>query len=175
MSGKRQGSASDAITEAFLDLMEEKPYTDITVTDIVSRAGVARVSFYRNFNSTSDILDRLADGAAADFSSQVLPVLLSKDERAWRAFLFRYLYYFGERQQWMSRCSPQNVSVLFSRMGDRLQKIETGNVSADLRDKYGVSARLGLLNNVIRQWMDGGMQETPEQMVEYLLGCLLAF
>ncbi len=175
MAEKRQGSASEAITEAFLELMEEKPYMDITVTDIVSRAGVARVSFYRNFNSTSDILDRLADEAASDFSSHVLPVLLSKDERAWQAFLFQYLYYFGERQQRLSRCSPQNVSVLFSRMGDRLQAIEAGGVFASLEDKYGVSARLGLLNNVIRQWMDEGMQETPEQMVEYLLGCMLAF
>ncbi len=174
MTGKRQGSASEAIIEAFLDLMEEKPYMDITVTDIVRRAGVARISFYRNFNSTSDILDRLADETASDFSSHVLPVLLSRDERAWRNFLFQYLYYFGERQQRLSRCSPLNVSVLLSRMGDRLQAIETGSMSEGLKDKYGVSARLGLLNNVIRQWMDEGMQETPEQMVDYLLGCMLA-
>ncbi|MCR5089252.1 MAG: TetR/AcrR family transcriptional regulator [Oscillospiraceae bacterium] len=173
MAVKRQGGVSAAITEAFLQLMEEKPYMDITVSDVVNRAQVARVSFYRNFSSTSDILDRLADEAAADFSSHVLPVLPSRDERAWRAFLFRYIYYFGERQKRLSRCDPVNVNVLFSRVGDRLQAIEKGQNYKELRDKYLVSAKLGLINNVIRQWMDDGMQETPEQMVDYLMSVLM--
>ena len=31
-------------------MMDLKKYMDITVTDIVNNAGVARASFYRNFN-----------------------------------------------------------------------------------------------------------------------------
>ncbi len=175
MAEKRQGGASTAIVKAFMNLMEEKPYMDITVTDVVNRAQVARVSFYRNFNSTSDILDRLADEAASDFSSHVLPMLSSRDERAWRSFLFQYLYYFGERQKRLSRCHPFNISILFSRINDRLQAIEKVQHHDLLDEKYLVPARLGLINNVIKQWMDDGMQETPEQMIDYLMGLLMAF
>ena len=41
----------DQIEQAFYDLMKEKDYTNITVTDIIKRAQVSRASFYRHFNS----------------------------------------------------------------------------------------------------------------------------
>ena len=40
----------DQIEQAFYDLMKEKDYTNITVTDIIKRAQVSRASFYRHFN-----------------------------------------------------------------------------------------------------------------------------
>ena len=39
-------NAKEQIEKAFLDLLEEKPYMDITVTDIVKKADVARVTYY---------------------------------------------------------------------------------------------------------------------------------
>ena len=35
----------EEITGALVELMAEKPFADITVTDVVKRAGVARASF----------------------------------------------------------------------------------------------------------------------------------
>ena len=40
----------DQIEQAFYDLMKEKDYTNITVTDIIKKAQVSRASFYRHFN-----------------------------------------------------------------------------------------------------------------------------
>lgn len=48
------------IKDAVMELMAEKPYMDITVTDIVTRARVARASFYRNFNSINDVIDAIS-------------------------------------------------------------------------------------------------------------------
>ena len=39
------------ITAALLTLLNEKSISDITVTEIISEAGVARASFYRNYCS----------------------------------------------------------------------------------------------------------------------------
>ncbi|HAO6436419.1 TPA: helix-turn-helix transcriptional regulator, partial [Listeria monocytogenes] len=36
------------IIEALLDLLKTKPYSAITITEITKRAGVARLTFYRN-------------------------------------------------------------------------------------------------------------------------------
>jgi AcrR family transcriptional regulator len=37
-------------------LMDEKPYDKITVSDIVEKAGIARQTFYRNFNDKDDVI-----------------------------------------------------------------------------------------------------------------------
>ncbi|HSH05293.1 MAG TPA: TetR/AcrR family transcriptional regulator [Anaerolineae bacterium] len=41
---------------AFLELIAEKTYKDITVVDIVQRAGVERKTFYRHYKSKNDLL-----------------------------------------------------------------------------------------------------------------------
>lgn len=44
------------IFEALMILMEEKPYEKITVSDIVDKAGIARQTFYRNFNDKNEVI-----------------------------------------------------------------------------------------------------------------------
>ena len=46
--------AKDYITEALLQLMEKNDYQDISITDITKKAGVNRVTFYRNFNNKDE-------------------------------------------------------------------------------------------------------------------------
>ena len=48
--------AVDSIYIALLQLMEKKPYNEITITDITKRAGVSRMAYYRNYESKDDIL-----------------------------------------------------------------------------------------------------------------------
>ena len=44
------------IFEAIMLLMDEKPYNKITVSDITEKAGIARQTFYRNFNDKDDVI-----------------------------------------------------------------------------------------------------------------------
>ena len=43
--------------QAMVKLLEKKHYLQITVTDVVKEAGIARASFYRLYNSIDDIID----------------------------------------------------------------------------------------------------------------------
>jgi len=47
------------LTASLSELIEEKSYRDITITELCSRAKLSRPAFYQNFNSMDDILDRL--------------------------------------------------------------------------------------------------------------------
>ena len=49
------------ISRALIKLMEQMPFSDITVTDIVQTAGVARASYYRNFESKEEVLIKVTD------------------------------------------------------------------------------------------------------------------
>ena len=44
------------ITRALLLLMEKKPYSEITISELTEKAGVCRNSFYRNFDSLEDVI-----------------------------------------------------------------------------------------------------------------------
>ncbi|MDE6142426.1 MAG: TetR/AcrR family transcriptional regulator, partial [Bacilli bacterium] len=46
------------IISALFTLMKKKKYEDISITEITNKAGVSRVSFYRNFNSKEDIIKK---------------------------------------------------------------------------------------------------------------------
>ena len=78
MNKKENHSAKSEIEQAFLRLMTQKSYMDITVTDIVQEANVARVSFYRNFASISEVLDSIADATAEKLNIEFLPLLKSR-------------------------------------------------------------------------------------------------
>jgi AcrR family transcriptional regulator len=56
-SNNRQVQRSKSwIFEALMILMDEKPYDKITVSDIVKKAGVARQTFYHNFNDKNEVI-----------------------------------------------------------------------------------------------------------------------
>ena len=48
----------ESITGALLILMQKKPLNEINVSELCTKAGVSRVSFYRNFTSLEDILTK---------------------------------------------------------------------------------------------------------------------
>ena len=91
MYTREKSSVKKRMADAFVDMLSQKSYVDITVTDIVNTAQVARVSFYRNFNSISDVVDYITDELANEFIDKILPVLNSNDENKWREFLFDFI------------------------------------------------------------------------------------
>ena len=51
----------DALQQAFIELALEKPFPEITVTDIAKRAGVNRMTFYSHYECINDIFYEMAD------------------------------------------------------------------------------------------------------------------
>ena len=172
---KRPASVREELIQALTGLMAEKPYMEITVTDLVNKAGVARVSFYRNFGSVSDVLDAAAAELARDFTTEVLPVLTSGDERQWREFLFNFFYSAARDYKTSPPLTEQNRSVLFSRLGDLLAEQAPPSESLSIAEKYGPSAKMSLLMDVNSMWLEDGMQETPEEMVDWLMSFITKF
>ena len=47
------------LKQAFIKLMEEKNYDQITVTDIVNRADYNRATFYRHYNFKEELAEEM--------------------------------------------------------------------------------------------------------------------
>lgn len=59
------------IMVALLDLMKKHPYEKITVKDITDRAGVARLTFYRNFLDKEDVLRKYLQNMFIDYMEEL--------------------------------------------------------------------------------------------------------
>ena len=46
------------ITEALFSLLEKHDFEDISITDIIKKAGVSRMGFYRNYSSKEDVIEK---------------------------------------------------------------------------------------------------------------------
>ncbi|MGN1061240.1 MAG: TetR/AcrR family transcriptional regulator [Candidatus Coproplasma sp.] len=47
----------ECIREALFALMKEKPFDKITITEIITRSGVSRMGFYRNYESKESVIE----------------------------------------------------------------------------------------------------------------------
>ncbi|MBE6123330.1 MAG: TetR/AcrR family transcriptional regulator [Solobacterium sp.] len=57
----------DSLTEALLQLMSEKPFAEITVTELTDKAGISRATYYRNYSSKEEIISGFMTRMIDDF------------------------------------------------------------------------------------------------------------
>lgn len=171
MANKENYSVKAEIEKALLKLLTQKEYTDITVTDVVKEAKVARVSFYRNFSSIADVLESIAEETMQKFNIELSPLMDTGDERKLREFLFSYFYQISLNHEEMWALGSINSNTLSSHLGAKFQHSFHISDSSNLTmsQKYGWVAKLCLLDGVARQWILNGMQETPEEMIDYVM------
>lgn len=171
MNKKENHSAKSEIEQAFLRLMTQKSYMDITVTDIVQEANVARVSFYRNFASISEVLDSIADATAEKLNIEFLPLLDTSDERKLREYLFNYFYQISLNYKEMWAIRGLNMDLFKKRLGEKIHEKRKAVESADsdISEKYGWVVKLCVLDGVSRRWIMDEMKETPEEIIDYVM------
>ena len=65
---QKENLTQEYIYDAFLQLLDKKHYDEISVCEICTKAGVSRMSFYRNFESKEDLtfkgIDRIVRNMA---------------------------------------------------------------------------------------------------------------
>lgn len=49
----------ESLEGALLNLIEKKPYEQISITELCAKAGVSRTSFYSNFNTKDEVLKKI--------------------------------------------------------------------------------------------------------------------
>ena len=76
------GDLREAILAATADLLGERKFSDLAVSDILTAAGVSRGSFYFYFDSKHDVLAELVRRAVAEGHAAAAPWLAQPDDPA---------------------------------------------------------------------------------------------
>lgn len=69
------------LRETLLDLLEEKPFEQITVREITSRARVGYATFFRHYAAKESLLHDLAAGRISDLLDITVPILFMAGSR----------------------------------------------------------------------------------------------
>src|SRR5258708_7473764 len=85
---RRVRRTRDVLGDALVELMHEKPFTDITVQHVLDRAGVSRSTFYTHFSDMDDLF--LSD--VEDFLEHMAFALSRNSEKSKRVAPVRELF-----------------------------------------------------------------------------------
>lgn len=78
----------NAIQEALVYLLSKKEINDISVTEIVSKAGVSRSAYYRNYSSKEEILFDFSNSIFTTLFKDLIKKELVMNPEAWYHHLF---------------------------------------------------------------------------------------
>ena len=174
-----------AISSALLSLIRERPYEEVTITEICRRADVVRRSFYNNFQTKDDVVHYLINDifcemeSKIDFTSmsirQILLicfefVLNSRDDLL--LFYNRKLLRFAHKSITTYITAKHLQSI--PNINDALNRfVDQDNISGinekvvDARAyKYIVAQISAVLISVIETWIENGLEEPIEYMAE---------
>lgn len=149
------GYAVKKITDGLLELMNEIPFEEITVSDIVRRAGVGRASFYRHFDSKEAVvryhMARLLKEWGREFEAIGKPEELGPS-------LLRHFY--GHRNFYLliHHCGMSHYLLKAIR-----EKMEL-DCKSD-QEVYPLSWFAGGLYGLVDEWMRRGMTVPPEKLI----------
>lgn len=142
------------ITETFLELIKEKPLSDISIGELCDKAGVGRASFYRNFESKEDVIAKYLKCLLDDWSLEYE----ASGKQNFVESIFTHYYKHKDicitlYRQGLAHLSLQSI---VSACGP---KPEQENIVA-----YTTAYLAYGLYGWIEEWFKRGMKESPTEM-----------
>lgn len=138
------------ITSSLFSLMRVKSLSDIHITEIIRDAGVARVSFYRNYASKEDVLVTLIRDVLDDFRTH-----LRHEQDSFYTYenvLLSFRYFEQYRGYILDLCHSGFSFVLLEEL-NHFHEGMAGNMPASSVQKYELYLYIGALFNTAVMWL----------------------
>ena len=167
------------ITEGLFSLLRKKPFSEITVTDIVKEANVARASYYRNFENKEQIIeaamDNLRDELMRDIQYDDDENIFNQDNAG--AGFEKALTCCLVRKADLLALYHNGFGSLIQQTFNRYIMEFAGNMSVNSVDRYKLYFISGAVTNVLIEWLNEGAKEPPREIaalcVSYFTGGIL--
>jgi len=161
-----------SIEIAFFTLLKEKNFSEITVTDIVKKSGVARTSYYRNFNSKEDIIKeyirhlREKIDLASEYSSKTL------DEKLDYNSITTHISYYLKEKHVLLLLYNSGFGTLMLEEANHYIEEDLGDMPFDSIERYNLYFASGAIFNTLIQWLKSGAKETPGEMAQLFMSVI---
>ena len=165
--------AQQLIVEALVDLLMEKPFKDISITEICERACVARRSFYQNFSGRHEALRTYIDALFSEFTT----IHGSGEERLPVQYVEDFFVFWSRHEAFLLALQRDGMfdflidctrSLLSSWSFFRIDQ----GFGLDLDERearhFSSFSTMGLFS-LLGSWITGGRKETPQQMASLFI------
>ena len=148
-SDARQVRSRNALTQALLALLEEKPFDQLTIREISARAGTGYATFFRHYSTKEALLSDVASEEIADLLNRTVPVLY--DSTSFESTHALCCHVAEHRNLWVALLTGGAAGILreeFVRQARELPREfapRKGWLPADLAVVYGAGATIDLL------------------------------
>jgi len=164
----------DALGDALVSLMHEKPFHQITVQHVLDRAGVSRSTFYTHYRDKNDLfLSDVEDflefmafrlSHSQEVSNRVAPVREFFGHVAdWHEF-HDALVSAGKIRDFLDLCQGYFARAI----EQRLNELEVSTSAKNRENALAQAARAqmlaGALISLLSWWLDRGMPTTADEM-----------
>lgn len=162
--------------DALLDLMDEKPFSEISAKDITSYADLNRATFYLHYNNVFDLLDELENEVAASFA-KMLEKLDIKQNEAWEYPVIGQICKYIEENSRVCRClllNPRSdrftakLTEIMKWKGMQVRKeagVDIDLVKADYVHQFIACGAMG----IVKQWLLDEAPMTKEEMTDFAM------
>lgn len=148
----------ECIESALILLLEKKTFGEISISELVKRAGVSRTAFYRNYTSKEDVL-QCGLGDVVNGILNKLP-LEPQSEQFWTV-LFQEAK--GYRGPILLLLKAGLGNVMLEQITARAVEREKSNKTAAY---YNSVLWAGAVYNVLINWVLNGAKESPADMAK---------
>ena len=160
-NNSRRRESVARIQKVFVEMLQTQELGKITVSDICKAADINRSTFYANYLDVYDLADKLRTQFEDDFSEQFADYNTATDQNgAYRMFCHikeNQLFY----KTYFKLCYDEKHLVLTY---DPRQAAGSDDSSL----KYRIEFFRNGFNAIVRMWLTGGCQESPEEMAQIL-------
>ena len=161
-NNKRKRDSQEKIEKTFLQLIQKKNISEISVSTICKIAKLNRSTFYANYIDVYDLVEKVKDRMADDFAEFQLSQNSKQDPQG-------YLNFFRNIKE----------NQIFFKTHFKLESISmtpATTYNIDLAEKYYKNKHIDYhieffragLNAIIKKWLNSGCKESPEEMVNIL-------
>ena len=151
-----------SLQTALIYLMNKKDFAEITITELVKKAGVSRMAFYRNYNSKEDILEKLK--VEVINSLKVLFINLKECHGSYEAY-YKIFEEIKLKEKEILLLKKANFKMLF--LLENILLFDDMITSGDRSDYYNLVACIGAVLSIVTRWFALGMKESISYMASY--------
>lgn len=162
---KRSRFTRQCIGEAILVLTQQKGFESVTISDIVKKAGVSRMTFYHYFSGKTDALNNylheIINGYLEECPEKLTAAMLCREDRIRHAlgYFDRYAFFFLTLEK------ADLYYLMINAINEYMILYAAPNYSGSVYDLYYYA---GALLNVFLQWEKNEKQESVDQIIQIL-------
>lgn len=149
------------IYTALWDLMQDKPYESITITQLAKKAGVSRNAIYRNFDSKDMIIRKRLQEIFDEFIEHIKQNKISSHQE-YISILFVFL------------CEKKEIAEVLLKKSDLTGLLleaflyAKGKFNTNIKNEFYENYKIGGIFFVYMTWLLTNCQETPQQLANYV-------